>query len=171
MLEISREKTGKKLSPTPKELFLQYSDMVWRLALIRVGTRSYADDVLQEVFLRVVRLKPQFESEQHAKAWLIKVTINCSNKLLSSAWMRHFASLDEGQIPDTHNEIEDNSLLVAVNKLKQKYKAVVHLYYYENLKVGEISVLLNISQSAVKQRLKRAREQLKDYMTGDEDIV
>lgn len=171
MLEVSREKTGKNSSLTPKELFLQYSDMVWRLALTRVGAKSYADDVLQEVFLRVVRLKPKFESEQHAKAWLIKVTLNCSNKLLSSAWMRHFASFDEGTVPDTYEEIMDNSLLIAVNKLNPKYKTVVHLYYYEDLKVGEISKILNISQSAVKQRLKRAREHLKDYMTGDEDIV
>ena len=171
MLEISREKTGKDFKTTPKELFLQYSDMVWRLALTRVSTKTRADDVLQEVFLRVVKAKPQFVNEQHAKAWLIKVTLNCANKLMSSAWMRHFASLDEGQMPDTYTEIEDDSLLHAVSKLSPKYRTVIHLYYYEDLKVGEISAILNISQSAVKQRLKRAREHLKDYMTGDEDIV
>ena len=171
MLDFSREEKSKELAFTPKELFIKYSDMVWRLALTRVQSKAYADDVLQGVFLRVVKAKPQFKDEQHAKAWLIKVTLNCANKLLSSAWVRHFASFDEGQMPDTYTEIEDNSLLLAVSKLKPKYRMVIHLYYYEDLKVGEISAMLNISLSAVKQRLKRAREELKDYMTGDEDIV
>ena len=90
---------------------------------------------------------------------------------MSSAWMRHFASFEEGYEPNTYHETNDNSILLAVNSLKLKYRTVIHLYYYEDLSVNEISGMLNISPSAVKQRLKRAREQLKDYMTGDEEIV
>ena len=153
------------------ELVKNYGDMLYRICLCILCDKDDAEDAVQDTFLKFLTKAPQFESNEHEKAWLIKVTLNCANKLLSSSWVRHFASFDEGQMPDTYTEIEDNSLLLAVSKLKPKYRMVIHLYYYEDLKVGEISAMLNISLSAVKQRLKRAREELKDYMTGDEDIV
>jgi RNA polymerase sigma-70 factor (ECF subfamily) len=70
------------------DVLTKYSNMVYRLALTRTMNISDAEDVLQEVFLRLIRKRPQFESEEHTKAWLIRVAINCSHHLLSSAWFR-----------------------------------------------------------------------------------
>ena len=170
MQEISRDipKKQNEFKITPTKLFEHYSDMVWRLALTRVGSSSSADDVLQEVFLRVVKINPAFKNSEHAKAWLIKVTINCSKKLMGSAFRRHQASLEDNIAFET---MEERDVSYAVQALNHKYKTVVHLYYYEGLKIDEIAEILQISPSAVKQRLSRAREQLKQYMTGDEDIV
>ena len=170
MQEISRDipKSEQEFKITPTKLFERYSDMVWRLALARVGREASADDVLQEVFLRVVKLNPTFKNTEHAKAWLIKVTINCSKKLLGSAFRRHQASFEENIAFET---TEERDVYFAVQALNPKYKTVVHLYYYEGLKVDEIAKILQISPSAVKQRLSRARQELKQYMIGDEDIV
>ena len=73
----------------------KYSDMVYRLAYARTGSRHDADDVYQEVFLRYFRKKPVFDSEEHRRAWLLRVTVNCSNTFLSSAWHRRTVGLPE----------------------------------------------------------------------------
>lgn len=72
-----------------------YSGMVYRLALARTGTIYDADEVYQEVFLRYIRKNPEFKSEEHRKAWLIRVTVNCSKSLLSSAWRKKTQALDD----------------------------------------------------------------------------
>lgn len=150
--------------PTAEEMFNKYHNTVWRLALARVGNTSCADDILQEVFLRAVQKQPTFESEEHCKAWLIKVTVNCSNSFLGSAWRRHFAALKCDIAESFEMPKETSDVYLAVQKLKPRYKTVVHLFYYEDMSVAEIASALNLSESCVKQRLKRAREQLKAFM-------
>ncbi len=73
----------------------KYSNMVYRLAYARTGSRHDADDIYQEVFLRYFRRKPVFDSEEHRKAWLLRVTVNCSNSFLSAPWQRRTMGLPE----------------------------------------------------------------------------
>ena len=87
-----------------EETVRRYSDMVYRLAFARTGNTADAEDVYQEVFLRYLRSDPQFTSEEHRKAWLLRVTINCAKKLHAAPWRRRTEPLSEtlepaGQVP------------------------------------------------------------------------
>ncbi|MDF2631841.1 MAG: polymerase subunit sigma-24, partial [Caproiciproducens sp.] len=98
--------------------FLQYGNMVYRLAFSQTQNKNDADDVFQEVFLRYIKSRKAFESEEHEKAWLIRVTINCSKKLWSSAWFRHTVALDENisfEMP------QENEIYHALLQLPQIY--------------------------------------------------
>jgi len=168
-MEIKKAKKSpeKHFVISGEELFKKYYDTVFHLSLARVSDKTCAEDILQEVFLRAIKSKPVFNSEEHCKAWLIKVTINCSKSYLRSAHLRHRATLDENMAQAPQKD--DNTILLeAVNSLPPIYRTVVHLYYYEDMKTEEIAKALRLSQSAVKQRLRRARQELKSFMTGDD---
>ncbi len=146
-----------------EESIRMYGDMVYRLAFARTGSRSDADDIFQEVFLRFWQEKKPFASQEHIKAWLIRVTINCAKKLQASAWFRRTESLEEHlayleQICNTHEEI---SLWQELEHLKPKYRTVIHLFYYEGYSVEEIGQMLRQKPSTVRTWLTRARRQLK----------
>lgn len=136
----------------------KYSNMIYRLALIRTKTKENSEDVYQEVFLRLAKKMPDFKSEEHERAWLIRVTINCSKNLLNSKFFRNTAELKE-DIPFETEEKHD--IYYSVQKLSIKYKTIVHLYYYENYKIKEISEILKMKENTVKSCLARAREKLK----------
>ena len=139
-----------------EETIENYSNMVYRLALARTGNIEEAQDVYQEVFLRLAKKMPEFESEEHKKAWLIRVTINCSKTLLNSSFKRHRSF----ETPERHD------IYYAVLKLPIKYRTVVHLYYYENYNIKEISKITNSNENTVKTRLSRARKQLEKEVKG-----
>ncbi len=142
-----------------------YSNMVYRLAFARTGTKHDAEDVYEEVFLRYLKKKPQFESEEHRKAWFLRVTVNCSNTFLSSVWQKRTGALNE-EIPFTQKEHQD--LYRELQCLSPKYRDVIHLFYYEELSVEEIARILNRKPSTVRTQLTRAREQLRG-MLKEED--
>ena len=144
----------------------KYSNMIYRLALVRTKTKENSEDVYQEVFLRLARKMPSFESEEHEKAWLIRVTINCSKNLLNSKFLKNTAELKEEIIFETK---ERHEIYYAVQKLPLKYRTVVHLHYYENYKINEISKILGIKENTVKSHLARAREKLKNAMEGGKE--
>ena len=150
----------------PEAVFLRYSDMVYRLAFVRTGNRSDSDDILQEVFLRYMKVWQKMKSEEHIKATLIRITVNCSNSLFSSAWFKKTAPLDEN-ISVTDNASLENTLS-EVLKLPLKYRTVIHLHYYMGYSVAEIAELTKTNPSTVKTRLSRAREQLKKTLKEEE---
>lgn len=166
MTETSQPKNTYNI--TPQEAFTEFGDMVWKLAVTRLKNTSAADDILQEVFVRYIKSEPAFCDREHLKAWLIRVTLNCVKKYVTCAYFRHFAPIEENT---DYAPKRDTDVYLAVLSLKPKYRVVVHLYYYENLKLSTVADILKISESAVKLRLKRAREMLKDYITGDDLYV
>lgn len=139
----------------------KYSNMIYRLALIRTKTKENSEDVYQEVFLRLSKKMPSFKSEEHEKAWLIRVTINCSKNLLNSKFIRNREELKEDIIFETE---EKHNIYYAVQKLPLKYKTIIHLYYYEDYNINEISKILNMKENTVKSQLARARKKLKIEM-------
>lgn len=149
-----------------KEVIEKYSNMIYRLAMARTGNREMSEDVYQEVFLRLAKKLPQFENEEHEKAWLIRVTINCSKNMINSGFMRHRAELDENLTFETP---ERHEIYYAVQKLPLKYKTVIHLYYYENYSIKEISKILHVNENTIKTRLARARKELEKSVGGDVD--
>lgn len=141
------------------------SDMVYRLAYARTGTRQDADDVYQEVFFRYLKKRPVFESEEHRKAWMLRVTINCSNSFLASSWRRNRAELPE-DLPFEDRRQQD--LHRELQRLSVKYRDVIHLFYYEELSVEEIGKMLHRKPSTVRTQLTRAREMLRGFMKEED---
>jgi RNA polymerase sigma-70 factor (ECF subfamily) len=144
-----------------------YANMVYRLAFARTGTKCDADEVFQEVFIRYIKKQPVFQNEEHRKAWLIRVTINCSNKLWNSVWKRKIEPLEENIPFETKDDIDLNNEL---QQLPKKYREVVHLFYYEDMSLDEISQALNRKNSTVRTQLTRARTLLKNMLKEDYDV-
>lgn len=141
----------------------KYSDMIYRIAITRTNNKQDAEDIFQEVFLRISKKMPNFENENHEKAWIIRVTINCSKNLLNSTWLKKTVPLDENIKFETSTSHE---IYYEVAKLPVKYRTVIYLFYYEGLKIEEISKILNTNQSTIKTQLSRAREKLKVSLEG-----
>lgn len=144
-----------------------YGDMVYRLALAQTHSSHDADDVFQEVFLRYLRSAPAFREEEHRKAWLLRVTVNCCKKLHRSFWRRHTVALSEA-IPARNPE--EGELLELLEGLPEKYRAVLHLYYYEGYATEEIASILGRSPGTVRSQLSRGRALLRDAWKGAEEL-
>lgn len=160
---------GKEIIMTADEAVSEFADMVYRIALVQVKSKTDADDVFQEVFVRLVKHIHKLESREHIKAWLIRVTVNCAKKHLTSFWNRNVGSLEEEQGAEENGYTieEENPVRKAVLELPEKYRAVVHLFYFEELSVSEICKVLGQKESTVKSQLFRARELLRSRLEGE----
>lgn len=152
---------------TVEEAVEEYADMVFRIALVQMKNRTDADDVFQEVFLRLVKHIHKMETREHLKAWLIRVTVNCSRKHLSSFWNRNVGAMELEQKAEAYTQEYENPVREAVLKLPEKYRTVVHLFYFEELSVVEIGKLLKEKDSTIKSQLFRARELLRSKLEGE----
>lgn len=150
-----------------EEAVRRYSDMVYRLAILNMKNRFDAEDVFQEVFLKLFRYKKSIQSEEHLKAWLIRVTINQCKSVAASGRKRQTVSLDTiGDIREPAKEESYSEVYELVRSLPLKYRQVVHLYYYEELSVKEIAEILDQKEGTVKTRLARARKLLNQKLEG-----
>lgn len=154
------------LTPVPDETIIrQYADMVYRLAYAQTRSKSDADDIFQEVFLRYIQRKPDFASEEHCKAWFLRVTVNCAKKHWGSWWFRHTAPLEESiTFPDP----EESRLDEALKILPPAYRTAIHLFYYEGYSTAEIARITGSRESTVRTRLTRARKKLAEALKGDD---
>ena len=146
-----------------EQVMNRYGTTVYRLAYAQTRSASDADDIYQEVFLRYFRKCPHFESEEHRKAWLIRVCINVSRSLLTSSWWRSTVPLDE-RIPLPEQELQD--LSDALDQLRRKDRELLHLFYYEELSTREMARILGRKESTVRTQLTRARARLGEIMKG-----
>lgn len=144
-----------------------YAPMVYRLAYARTGNRADAEDVMQEVFLRLVRKAPVFESEEHCRNWLLRVTVNCVGDVFRAPWRRHDLPLED-MTEEQVRETGEGGVLDAVLALPAQYRIPIHLHYYEELSVAEIACAMGKSEGVVKTRLFRARAMLKKELGGEE---
>ena len=145
-----------------EKMIEKYSNMVFRLAMARTKSKEYSEDIYQEVFLRLYKKMPEFKSEEHEKAWLIKVTINCSKSLLGSKFIKNTEPLNEELQFETK---ERQEVYYEVLKLPIKYRTIIHLYYYEGYKINEISKILKMNENTVKSRTFKSKRKIKirDY--------
>lgn len=150
------------------ESFHQYSDMVYRIALNSVRSISAAEDITQEVFLKLIEKQLTFESIQHEKAWLIRVTINYCKNYLKSGWFRKITELTEDipYISGIEYSLEQKELYNQLMKLKELERTIVYLYYYEEYTLSEIAKILEMNSNTVATKLRRAKEKLKFQMKG-----
>lgn len=148
-----------------RELFTlavqQYQNMVFRIALHYFADPYDADDAVQEVFLRLFQRKTGFDSEEHMKHWLMRVTVNHCKDILKSPWRKRRVEMDSAEDLPVFDKPEQMALFQEVMSLSEKYRTVLYLFYYEELTVKEIASVLKLRQSAVTTRLSRARALLK----------
>ncbi len=143
----------------------KYADTVYRVAFHSCKNRTDAEDIAQNVFLKLYREPKPFESEEHVRRWLIRVAVNESKKLVCSAWFRKTVPLEEYAGTLDFEAPEESELFLAVMALPKKYRVPVYLFYYEDYPVKDVAALCGLKESTVQTRLQRARAKLKETIT------
>jgi len=153
---------------TPAQVVNKYARTVYRLAYSHLGSKEDAEDVMQDVFMTFIRKKPVFNSEEHEKAWFLKVTVNKTRSLANAAWRKRRGEM----APDIPSQDTDPApdVLAAVLRLPPKYRTVVELFYYEDLPIRQICAVTGASENAVKTQLSRARDMLRDILGKETEI-
>lgn len=146
----------------------RYADLVRRVCMIHLKNHADTEDIFQTVFLKYVTGTTEFESEEHEKAWFIRVTINACKDLLRSFFRSRTVSLDDlleqpDQVPEDHRKV-----LEAVLALPDKYRDVVYLHYYEGYTAPEIGTILHKNPNTVYTLLTRARDELRKMLGGED---
>jgi RNA polymerase sigma-70 factor (ECF subfamily) len=152
----------------------KYSETLLRLCFTYVKNTSDAEDLTQDVFLSLLKRDIPFESEEHEKAWLLRLAINKCKNHLKSGWVRHNTALDDNRIeaeniPDEHFTGE-NSVLEAVMALPEKYRTPIHLFYYNDMTIKEIAAAIGKKEATVGTLLARGRKLLKETLIGGVEI-
>ena len=156
--------TAQEFSTRAEELVDKYARLVYQLAYARTRSKEAAEDIFQDVFLKLVSKRPVFDSAEHEKAWFCRVTINCANSYWRNPFRRRTQPLEEmGELAAPPPEA-GGALDACLDRLSPDLKVVIHLYYYEGYSTPEIAGLLKKSESAVRMRLMRARRQLRDFL-------
>lgn len=144
------------------------SQSLYLIALSFTKNQADAEDILQNVYLKLWNCKKEFNSDEHMAKWLTKVCINESKDLLRLHFRKRNVPLEEAINLSNIDNTQDIDLIKAVMSLPKNQRTVIHLFYFEDLQIYEIAKLLNIKESAVKTRLSRSRQKLKVKL-GDED--
>ncbi len=140
-----------------------YGDALYRTACLLLGNPHDVQDILQEVLLRYMEKAPDFQSPDHEKAWLLRVTSNCCKDCLRFR-IRH-SHMDIDALQESLPAPDKQQLIRELYALPAKYKTVLILFYFEGYSAGEIARILGLSENAVRKRLQRAREALKKELT------
>ena len=139
----------------------RYRDRLFAAAFQVCGNAADAEDAAQEALLRYHASEKQFESEQHIRAWLLRVDINCAKNINRSFFRRNTVPLEAYMETLEFDSGESREIFREVMALPEKYRLVIHLYYYEDYSVAEIGEILGLTESNVKVRLSRGRQLLK----------
>ena len=144
-------------------------DTVYRIALNYLRDPSGAEDICQEVFLRLFRRQPELEDKDHCRNWLIHVCINECKRVLASPWRKTEPLEDLAELP-SFSDPADRTMYDLVMNLPEKYRVVLYLYYYEGYSSGEIARFLRVLPATVRSRLDRGRKQLKQMLLEAENV-
>lgn len=148
-----------------------YSKSMLNAAYSILKSSDDAEDAVQEAFLKYIQKQPTFNSREHEKAWLIRVTINISKNMLRSSERKNLPVGED----ILNNQIEKsnentNEILECVLCLEEKYRIIIHLYYYEEYSLKEIASILHLPLATVGTRLSRGRKILKTMLKGEFDL-
>lgn len=152
-----------------QELFEKYQDNLYIIAFNVCKNAEDAKDVVQDTFIQYYSAKKEFDNEQHIRAWLIRVAINMAKNVNSTFWRKNKMSLEDYMETLVFDTPQSEELFETVMHLPEKYRIVIHLFYYEDYSVHEIASILKLSESNVKVRLSRARTLLKEKLQEEWD--
>lgn len=148
-----------------EEYFRKYYKACYRVAFSMLKNHADAEDVAQEVLLRLLAYQPKFSGTEHEKAWMIRTAINLCKDLLKSKW--HKTTVHMEAVPDAERaylqipHMESDDTLWRVLELPQRYRNCLYLFYYEDYSIREIAGILEEPENTVKTNLRRGREELK----------
>lgn len=140
-----------------------FSGTVFRTALCYTKNQHDADDIMQDVFLKLYTYEKGFESDEHIKAWLIRVTINHCKNLLKSISYRLSEPIEKAENIPAYEQ-EENGLLSVITELNPKVRAAMYMFYYEGYSVKEIAHITGEKETTITTRLSRGRKQLKKLL-------
>lgn len=146
-----------------------YGDTIVRLCTLQLRDCQLAQDASQETFLKAYRFMERFRGESSEKTWLCRIALNTCRSMRRNGWFRlvEVGSLRESlPAPQQAFDVEDDELTFAIAGLKAKYREVILLYYYQEMKIGEIAAVLGAPEKTVSTRLSRARDMLRDKIEG-----
>ena len=149
----------------------KYADMLYRLALSHLNNREDAEDAVQEAFVKYMRHLLPFSDEEHERAWLTRVTVNHCYDVLRYKSRRNHESIDDITEIAAEEQERNTEMFCILDKLPAKNKTVMVLHYLEGFSVEEIAMMLRISVSAVKMRLSRGRDQMREEIEKEENHV
>ncbi len=147
----------------------RYAGLIYRVAFGYLRSQQDAEDVSQNVLIKLCRRAGGFDSDDHLKYWLVRVTVNECKKALKGARYRE-APLEELAQAAVFDTPRQGELFETVMAMERKYRAVLLLYYYADYSTAETARILGIPAATVRTRLARAREQLKHILTEQEEI-
>lgn len=147
----------------------KHGDAVYRLALCRLGSRADAEDVYQDVFLRLLRDSTEFRDSEHLKAWLLRVTLRCCIDLRRSAWWKRTAPMEAAADAAAPEPDDQSELRQAIAALPDDQRTAVWLHYVEGYRTEEIAQMAGCSAVTIRTRLHRARKQLRLDLEGSYD--
>ena len=148
----------RKSEPEVSRILQTYGDMLYRTTYLLLGNPHDVQDVLQEVLLRYMEKAPAFSSQDHEKAWLLRVASNCCKDCLR--FRKRHSYIDLEQLQEYLPAPEKQHFMQELYALPAKWKTVLLLYYFEGYTVKEIAKIIGLTENAVKKRLQRAREAL-----------
>lgn len=151
--------------------FRTYYSLVFRVAFMEVRSHCDAEDIRQEVFVRLLSSNPEFMSTEHEKAWVVRVTINLCRDFLKSKWNKSTVGLDGIPVEELGyfklSYTEHNDMIWNLTQLPEKYRQPLYLFYYEDYSIKEIAGVLEIPENTVKTNLRRGREKLKKLLSKE----
>jgi len=156
-----------KLILTIETALEKFSDVVYRVAYSFAKHEADAQDIFQDVFMRFMKygIEKEFDSLEHAEHWFVRVTLNCYYTFVSKAKRREEVETDPRNIK---TEKKDYSTLTeTVGELEEKYRIVIHLFYYEDYKIKEIAAILGENENTIKTRIARAKKMLKNKLESE----
>ncbi len=152
-----------------QELAASYQGSLFAAAFNVCKNAQDAEDIVQDTFVQYYTTKKEFESEQHIRAWLMRVAVNKAKNINRTFWRRNKISIEEYMETLVFETPAAETLFETVMQLPDKYRIVIHLYYYEEYAVREIAQILKLSESNVKIRLSRGRAMLKETLKEEWD--
>lgn len=151
---------AQKIHPDAERVINEYGDSIYRLCSVMLKNTFDAQDAVQECFLKYITKAPNFNDSEHEKAWLIKVAANICKDMMRKR--RRLSPVSPDEIRNLGKSEDNAQILGLLVLLEEKYRIIIHLHYVEGYKTSELSAMLGISEAAVKKRLQRGREALRE---------
>lgn len=151
------------------QMIKTYEKDLLRLCRVYLKEESLAEDAMQETFIKAYKNLHTFRGESSEKTWLFRIAINVCRDMQRTSWFRNISrmvSLDSVQIQQPQKSEISHALMDEIMRLPKKYREVILLYYYEDMKQNEIAEILGVSVTTVCRRIEKARELLKDMLKG-----
>ena len=145
----------------------KYWDTLFRIALNYYGNPSDAEDTVQDVMLKLYKSDKRFETDEHVRNWLIRVTINSCKTVLRGFWQKKQISIDDLSENSVFDNPEQGELFMAVMSLHEQHRTVLYLYYYEDFTTKEIAEMLGQKEAHIRTRLSRARNKLREVWQNE----